>query len=509
MPQAITVMNEKSTEHFIAAVYEQIASWDICELSSRWLIGISGGCDSMALLHAMVKLGESYPEQLAYLHLAHLNHQLRGEESEADAEFVSEQAKRLGLSITVGTVDAAGAARETGESIETAARNERFRFLAETARKFECQIIAVGHNADDQAETILHRILRGTGIRGLGGMEPVRSLPNGDGQEDLWLVRPLLGLRRAEIGNFLQEQGISWRQDRSNESVEFTRNRIRHQLLPQLADQFNPRVVEALLQLGQTAQWCGAILGEEAGKDLADMTINQTDGSLTLDVELLKGQPHIKQAEIIHQALLTLKAPQQRIGFKHIRAALELIGQVENAEGVLSFPYDLKIQRKQNQLIMGAGPSETASTSPAPPEVILTRRGKTSLPEGFLGLDPATLEAYPVEEVITESIAGGQDGLARFCRGKSFRQEMFDGDKIQGTLRLRCRRDGDRFWPLGGGGIKKLGDFFTDAKVPTQLRDRVGLVCDDEGILWILGLRISERCKINPSTNRILKITIK
>ncbi|KPK76044.1 MAG: hypothetical protein AMJ79_08545 [Phycisphaerae bacterium SM23_30] len=502
-------MNDKSSEYIVASVQEQIESCDLPETVNRWLIAVSGGCDSMALMYALTALREVRPEKFSYLHVAHLNHQLRGRESDADADFVAEQAKQLNLPVTVGSIDIA-AARAGGESIEAAARRRRFGFLAETARKFKCQIVALGHNADDQAETILHRILRGTGIRGLSGIWPVRTFIDGQGQEKLWLVRPLLLLRRAEIEQYLHKKGIAWRQDQSNQSTQFTRNRIRHDLLPHLADRYNPRVVEALLQLGQTAKMCSVILGEDAGKDLAEITLNRSAECLTLHAVHLAAKPRIQQVEIIYQALLSLQIPQRKIGFKHISDALNILNGPPGADNTLQFPYGLTVQCTKDQMIFHKTPTGAEETTQSKPEeVILPLSGEMDLPEGFVWIAPASFQANPAQQIVAESITAGRDCLETFRRQKNCRQEIFDLDKLQGALRLRCRREGERFWPLGASGPKKLGDFFTDAKIPIRLRDRIGLICDDQGILWILGLRISERVKITCRTNRVLKITIK
>jgi len=209
------------------------------------LVAVSGGPDSMALLRSVCAL-KSCGQGRVFV--GHFNHRLRGEAADADEAFVAEVAKELRLPLEVGRLPDGPAQRFGKHGLEGGARRARYRFLTETAAKVGARLVAVAHTADDQAETILHRILRGTGIGGLAGMRRARPL-----SEAATLVRPLLAFRRAEIQAYLHDLGQDYRVDATNLDVRRTRNRIRHRLLPELADRFNPNVVEALLRLGRLA----------------------------------------------------------------------------------------------------------------------------------------------------------------------------------------------------------------------------------------------------------------
>src|SRR5579864_954304 len=203
-------------------------------------VAVSGGADSVCLLHVLVELGPRWNLRLSVLHL---NHQLRGEESREDARFVAELAARLGLPFYLGEADVGRIARKSGDNLEQAARNERSRFFLDYLRSGAADRIALGHTRSDQAETVLFRFLRGSGSAGLAGIRPVTT----DG-----FVRPLLNVDRANIEQYLRERNITWREDSTNLSLDFARNRIRRELLPMLEREWNPAIAETL---AHTAEW--------------------------------------------------------------------------------------------------------------------------------------------------------------------------------------------------------------------------------------------------------------
>ena len=333
---------------FVGEMLEQIKAYEMLGNNDRWVVAVSGGCDSMALLYGLVELKGQLPG-LTKLHVAHLNHCLRGDESDGDAEFVKAQAQSLGLEVTIGRADVKSLASKWGESIETAARKARYEFLEATARKEGCGKIALAHNADDQVETILHRVLRGTGIKGLAGIPAIRETKL-HGSDPLWLVRPLLQIRRCDIEAYLEEHHIPSQRDSSNFSSEFTRNRIRHELLPLLKSQYNQNVSEAIHQLGEMARWLSEMLLEEVCEALEEVTIDRQENRLTLDILKLKQMPKMQQSQIVHQGLLELKIPQRRIGFKQITAVLKLLDP-NQLSSKIQLPYRVTVRRSGNQLI--------------------------------------------------------------------------------------------------------------------------------------------------------------
>ena len=402
----------------------------------------------------------------------------------------------------------AGAARESGESIEVAARRLRYLFLAGAARAKGCNKIALAHNADDNVETILHHILRGTGIRGLAGMPAVRELRETNKQPKLTIVRPLLTAPRCEIEAFVKQHDIKFRLDRSNLSDEYTRNRIRHELLPLLREKYNPEIDTALLQLGRIAGDFSGILSSDAVGVLNEVTLNREPDYLTLDAVGLAGRSRIQQAEIVHQGLLVLQVPLQRIGFKQINAILNLINE-QNPTKRVQLPCGWNVGCRNGKLnFHKTDISQLPVFSGTNEPIDLLVPGTTVPGRDFLWYDIRGGKTGVIQKLCSEIITGTEETLETFIARKSLCEEMIDPTRLEGPLVLRSRENGDRFWPLGAPGGKTIGDFFTDAKVPAELRDRVGLVCDDLGIVWITGLRLAERVRVGPDTQQILKLSV-
>jgi tRNA(Ile)-lysidine synthase len=248
----------------------------------RLILAVSGGADSVALLRAIHRLRGPEPGRLL---VAHFNHRLRGADSEEDARFAATLAQSLDVESVIGSAQAG----VLGSGGEAEARSARYAFLEATARRFGARYVVTAHTADDQAETVLHHILRGTGLAGLAGMPRVRTL--GDG---LALVRPLLGLSRADVLCYLTAIGQSYREDATNRDVRFTRNRVRHELLPLLKRDYAPSVVESLLRLSSLAADAQRVIGAQVEMLTVQCVVNANEGSVTLDANLLAGKdPHL------------------------------------------------------------------------------------------------------------------------------------------------------------------------------------------------------------------------
>jgi tRNA(Ile)-lysidine synthase len=275
------------------------------------VVGVSGGADSVALLRVFLALEKDLPRQII---VAHFNHQLR-DDAEQDAQFVGDLAEQFGLPIALGTADVRDVARRKGDGLEAAGRDTRYRFFEEVADHHRAHFVATAHTADDQAETILHRILRGTGVGGLRGMREWRLL---NGRQDIALVRPLLPIRRSMLLQYLAAIGQSFREDPSNRSMRFTRNRIRHRLLPLLEEEYNPAVVEALLRLGETADGVQGIV-HELVLDVAEeavTTLDEETETATLDSRVLQGLNHHLIRELFVWLWREMGWPQQQMGLE-------------------------------------------------------------------------------------------------------------------------------------------------------------------------------------------------
>lgn len=297
------------------------------ELAAAWppgawqdltvLLAVSGGADSVALVRAMWALKAGGEGSLV---AAHLNHQLRAEQSEADEAFVVDLCRRLGVTCEVHRVRVEQLAADSSDGLEAAARRARYKFLQHTAGRLGARYVVTAHTADDQAETILHRIIRGTGIAGLSGM--ARARPLGPAAT---LIRPLLGFRRAEVLDYLDHLGQPYRSDSSNRDPRFTRNRIRHQLLPEMAEHFNAGVVDALVRLGSLA---GEVQGvvDSLVEDLVDRCVvdDGADG-VRVSTQPLADQPRYVQRELLVSVWRSRNWPMQSMGFAQWDLLAEMV----------------------------------------------------------------------------------------------------------------------------------------------------------------------------------------
>ena len=425
-------------------VFETIKKHDLIKKGAQVIVGISGGPDSVCLLHILDRLAEDLSLQLFAVHV---NHGLRGEAADADENWTREFCDSLGIPCRVVRVDAAAYAKEHGLTVEEAGRQLRYAAFADLRQELGAAMIAVAHHADDQAETVLMRILRGTGTYGLAGMEYQRQ----DG-----VIRPLLDVSRAEIEAYCEEHDLHPCKDQSNESTDYTRNRIRLELLPYIREHFNPNINEALLRLS-------AIAGEErAWTDaLAEKFLAEHEG---LPITALRELSSPLRKRVI---LLALKRAglTQDISAVHLEAADRMILEGSVSKQV-EFPrgYVLK---------MGYEEAEITDSAPS-------RRRR-----GDIAVKRVSREEYDASS-----------------RGTYISADLMDVD----VLEIRTRQPGDFIRPFGMNGRKSLQNYFVDRKVPRELRDRLPLLCIGQEVLWVPGFGVSEICRITDETENILSL---
>ncbi len=311
------------------------------------VIGTSGGPDSTALAFLLDELNRAQDRGWR-LHLAHLNHGLRGTDSESDARFVANLAARRRWEVTIDQRPVQERAQQTGGTLEETARNERYDFFERVLANHNAQVIATAHHADDNVETVLHRLIRGTGIRGLSGIPAVRPLRNG---QPYRLIRPLLNVRRADILAYLGQRGITYCHDHTNEVTEFTRNRIRNELIPKLEQDYNPAVADAVLRLTEQARRLNDFVQRAVDEKFPTMLIGERGAEhptkITLNATALLREPQALQTELIRRAISTLGVGEKKLTFGHILAIVELAeknttGKRLELPGGLSVEYDRK-----------------------------------------------------------------------------------------------------------------------------------------------------------------------
>jgi tRNA(Ile)-lysidine synthase len=466
------------------------------------VVGVSGGADSVCLLHVLAKWQKGLGIKL---HVAHLNHQLRGVESEADAKYVSNLAGSLGIPITIDRQDVAAYRIERNFSVEEAARELRYAFLARVAREVGANRIAMGHTRDDQVETILMHILRGTGITGLCGLAPCSpmvydspgiSLPAK--QSNLLVIRPLLDVTREETMSYCQEHQLDPRIDSSNRSLSFFRNRLRLQLLP-LLRQYNPSVDQALLRLADIAKEDNAFIEQQAS-ELWNEVARQENNAIYLDRRQIASLPIALQRQLLRVAVTKLAGDTRDIEASHIEAARSLLNKQVGKK--IFLPRELVCHGEYNELVITSTAKQShLPTCPFPPlsgEFPLKVPGKTVFP-GW-----SVIASIGEERVDSLSLRGVLSTSEGTCQSNLV--AVFDLHKTGTELFVRQRQPGDRFQPLGMSMPKKLYEFMVDAKIPRSWRSRIPIVCSPQQIIWVAGWRIDDRVKTTEASKEILRL---
>lgn len=437
----------------------------------RILVAVSGGVDSIVLLHLLHELREEFQ---IFLVVAHLDHGIRGGESKADAEFVAAKAKRLGLPLVLEERDVPAYSKEQGLSLEEGAREVRYRFLRAAAVRVGAAKVALGHQRDDLAETLLINLIRGAGLSGLRGMAPVRRK----------LIRPLIECSRAEIERFARDRGLDYRQDRMNVDRRYLRNRVRLELLPLLED-YRPQIVRRLAHTAQVLGEAASYLEQVAGERLNKLILSPKGEELVLDRRGLLEEEPILRVFILREAVRSVRDTLRDIEFNHLRGMLQLI-EDGAARAELHLPGRVRFRCLGDKL------SFAPLTAP-------TEKPKRQDFEFPLQLGENLLPSIGWRFILEEVEPGPKFDETPL-------RELIDRDRIEEPLMIRNWRSGDRFRPLGMRGTKKVHDLFIDHKVPFEERGRIPLLCDRRGIVWVVGLRLSEDHKVTDKTERALRI---
>ncbi|MFO8009716.1 MAG: tRNA lysidine(34) synthetase TilS [Dehalococcoidia bacterium] len=442
------------------------------------LVGVSGGADSVCLLHLLNSISQAGELDL---HVAHLDHQIRGTESEADAAYVADLSRKLGIKATVESRDVRKYQAENRCSLEEAAREVRYSFFADVSERINASAVAVGHTADDQAETIIMHLIRGTGLSGLKGMRPLSRWCLPDGRL-LTVVRPLLEVTHEEAVSCCQEAELYPRTDSSNLSPEYLRNRIRAEIMPVLAE-YNPNVVESVARTARIVadhiDWVEAEVGCVYGS-----VIKEIPGGVAIDNDSFNSLAPALRRNLLRRVIRDMAGSLRDIELVHIESLMDVLARPAGKE--LALPYGLTLYGDYEQSYITAGKSPLEILPPIEGEHRLRIPGETVVPGWRVKAD--VLPGKP--EVIEEG-----DFTA-----------FIDLDLAGGDLIVRSRHEGDRFQPLGMDDIKKLKDFMIDARIPRVWRDRVPLVCSAGTIVWVVGWRIDHRVRITDYTQRTLRL---
>lgn len=471
------------------SVEEAITEFDMLRVKDSVLVGVSGGPDSVALVHMLHDLSSALSLRLG---VAHLNHALRGQDADNDADFVSSLAGKLDLPFYLKKEDIGAYAQKERLSLEEAARLVRYAFYDEIACKHHYNKIALGHHADDNAESILMFILKGTGPAGMAGIAPVR-----EGR----IIRPLIRLTRRQIMRYLDAKHLPHVTDSSNLDPNFMRNRIRNQLIPVLQSAYNPGIIQTLNRFGEIfrseEEWLTNLL-----VPLYESVVTHTGkNSVRLSLKGLRGLHEAARRRVIRKAIAAAKGDLRRISFAHVASATRLL-RADCKGRSLDFPDRIRLQKIGDELVIVQEIKDlrkiSAKTSRMQPEALRYRiREPGDAPEtvhiekaGLLRLTAMSAENLPELHKTGQRVA------------------FFDMNKLQFPLLLRNFKPGDRFTPLGIKGSQKVKKFFIDHKIPRDQRQRCLILLSGDRIAWVVGHRIGEPFKIEPATRRVLKVEL-
>ncbi|MCF8110212.1 MAG: tRNA lysidine(34) synthetase TilS [Desulfobacteraceae bacterium] len=475
---------------FIRSIKKTIFAHAMLGRNESVLLGVSGGADSVSLLYGLVALSEIHEWHIG---VAHLDHGLRGSDSNADARYVEAVAQKLGLPFYKEKTDVNARCLHEGLSLEEAGRKARYEFFNKIADQQGYNKIAVGHQRQDAAEQVLLNLLRGAGAEGLGGLAPVRGR----------VIRPLIETHRREIEQFLHKNDILYCYDKSNADNRFTRNRVRNCLIPEL-ETFNPAIVDSLFRLStvmrEENEWIEAVV--EPLYEAAILYRNTGPCEVVISVKRISRLHRAVLRRLLRRAICEVKGDLGRIEYQHIEDCVSLVYRQASYPAQIHLPGKIRVIRHEEKLEF--------------------RRGKKTLrsfhsPLLNLKTVPFTYTVERIEEGprtvwIDEVQCGFVFSLLRIhdISAVCLRNEqtaLMDLEQVEFPMVIRNPRPGDCFKPLGMHGSVKLKDFFVNNKVGPDKRRRIPVIESGGRIIWIAGMRIDERVKITDTTKNVLKIS--
>ncbi|MBM7557172.1 tRNA lysidine(34) synthetase TilS [Halanaerobacter jeridensis] len=461
----------------LEVVKDTITKYQLLDTGDKVLVGVSGGLDSVALIHILKKLATDYDLEL---HIAHLDHQLRGADSAADAKFVEKIATQLNVPITSISRDVKNYQQENNLSLENAARQVRYDFFFNLLDDLNFDKLAVAHHANDQAETILMKFLRGAGLKGLGGIKPDQEK----------IIRPLIEVKKEELKQYCFNHDLKWRIDETNQQEICFRNKVRLNLLPQLIEEYNENLINNLNQMGQVFRAENDFLVVKAREKLTNIIIHSSNNRLILAKDEFLNVHFALQRRIIREIYKRLTESYKDLYFYNVEEILQLIKnggtgtQKKLPQGVL-----VKLSYQQIIFMLGTAENKVESFS-----YRLQVGEEKEISDLNIVINSKVLNSsYPWRQELDQI-------------NKSF----FDLNKVGFEFEVRQRKDGDLFQPLGMSGTKKLKDFFIDEKIKRNKRDKIPIFTTATGdIFWVSQLRIDEKYKVTNKTDEILMIEIK
>ncbi|WP_302654466.1 tRNA lysidine(34) synthetase TilS [uncultured Clostridium sp.] len=447
---------------------------NMIKAEEKILVALSGGPDSVCLLHILYSLKEKLNIKLGAIHI---NHMLRGEEALKDERYVNDICEKLRIDCYIERIDINKVASENSISLEMAGREERYKAFQKIKEKYGYDKVAVAHNANDQAETILMRMMRGTGLEGLVGIKAVR---------EGGIIRPILCLNRSEIESYCAENHLMPRIDKSNMERIYSRNKVRLDILPYMKENFNKDIIDTLNRMALILSKDNEYIEEQSNKCYEEYC-KCTNHKIVIEQNLFVKEKEAIVTRVIKRAFKEISKSHQNFEMKHIYDVIDLYNKgtgksinltnsiiAENTYGDIIF-------KKKNNMKITKDESEVSI------------------------IKESVIEEIKFKNYMIKMEVIDREKNVEFSNNALIK--LFDYDKIEERIVIRNRKDGDKMKPLGIKGTKKLKDIFINLKVPREERDVIPLICFDDEIAWIVGYKVSESFKITKSTKRVLKIS--
>ncbi|CAH2211812.1 tRNA lysidine(34) synthetase TilS [Tepidibacter aestuarii] len=460
----------------INKVRETIKKHNLVNDGDKIILGVSGGPDSICMLHILNYLKDEFNIKI---YAAHLNHKIRGIEAQKDAMYVAKICDIMRVPCFIRAIDVPAYCNENGVTLEEGARILRYNMFFEIKDKISADKIAIAHNINDQAETVIMRMMRGTGLQGLKGIQYKRE----DG-----IIRPLLDVDREEIEAYCEQNNLSPRIDQTNLEEIYTRNKIRLKLIPYMIENFNPNLKESIARMANLLKDDGDFIMEQSNKSFDEMCSKISDNTISMDIEKFINAHRALKNRIIRKCIDYVLGNIKGIEQKHIQDVNNLINSHKNNSRI-DLPKGILVYKKGGRIIFT---DEEMIEEKISYDYIIPKSGYIKIKESNTIVESKILN-------IDEYEKSSNDKYTKF----------FDADKIKGSLHIRNRRNGDKIKLLGLGGSKKIKDLFIDLKIPKEERDLVPILSDEKGIIWVIGHRMSEDYKIDSNTKNVLRISFK
>ena len=454
-----------------------ITQHNMLSMGDGIVIGLSGGADSICLFHVLLELSKEY--NLA-LYVVHVNHGIRGTSADKDQAFVEELCNKHKIPYSIVKKDVPGIAAKKGISEEEAGRNVRYEAFHSFLDENKCNKIAVAHNKNDNAETFLFNLFRGSGITGLAGIPPTRGP----------IIRPLLCVERLEIEEYTKSRRLPYIIDATNLANDYSRNKIRNKILTYAKDEINNGVIEHISRSAKMLEEIESFIKDNVERVFNKIVIEEKNEGYRINIDDFNKLDIVIQKELLRKVIKTLSNKLKNIDLSHIQMILDLTSKQVRKE--IHLPYDIIAIKGYNDIVIKKykqDRKEINSKKLDPLEIQI----------------PHSVQIPGTNQIITTSLKAYKNDMSIPKKGYT---KWFDYDKIDNTILLRTRLEGDFLQINNKGSRKTIKALFIDEKVPKEIRDQIPLLADGSHIIWVVGGRISEAYKINENTNTILEISI-